>query len=203
MNGLMALALRTSRLIHQGFTTLRVEKDFGDFICNITTRVDVRTGDPPPVISDIEVLDWSFRHNTIRVALDRDGDYEYSVDGINYQSSPVFENLPIADYKVYVREENCLNGVESDTLFLLYYDRFFTPNGDGVNDYWRVINSIQEENIEIYIYDRYGKMLASLDYDDRGWDGRINGKLLPTSDYWFRVIRENGQVHNGHFTLKR
>jgi gliding motility-associated-like protein len=186
-----------------GIYELTVEKDLGSFICNIKTSIRVVVGDPPPVISEIEVTDWSFRHNSIKVHLEESGYYQYSVDGINFQDSPVFEDLPIRDYKVFVRDANCLKSTESDTLFLLYYDRFFTPNGDGINDYWRVINSKQEENIEIYIYDRYGKMLATLDFDDRGWDGKVNGVLLPNSDYWFRVIRENGEVHNGHFSLKR
>ncbi|MCC1484082.1 T9SS type B sorting domain-containing protein [Winogradskyella immobilis] len=182
---------------------LTVVQDFGTFTCEAQTTIFVSLGDNPPIIEDIKVIDWSQNHNSIEVILAENGDYEYSVDGINYQTSPIFLDLPIDDYRVYVRDINCLREVVSDTLFLLYHDRFFTPNGDGVNDYWRVINSNREENIEISIFDRYGKLLTTFDFKDRGWDGTFNGQPMPTSDYWFRVVRNNGNVHYGHFTLKR
>jgi gliding motility-associated-like protein len=37
----------------------------------------------------------------------------------------------------------------------------------------------------------------------QGWDGKFNNTLLPSSDYWFVVKRENGKVYKGHFSLKR
>ena len=56
---------------------------------------------------------------------------------------------------------------------------------------------------EIQIFDRFGKLLETMKYYDRGWDGTSNGVDMPTSDYWFKVVRQNGDVHYGHFTLKR
>lgn len=187
---------------NNGQYTLTVTKDFGNFTCQAQTTVFVKTG-VLPIIEDIKVTDWSLNHNSIEVILSNQGEFEFSVDGINYQSSPQLLNLPINDYKVYVREANCLFEFVSDTLFLLYYDRFFTPNEDGVNDYWQIINSLQEEDLEVYILNRYGRIMARLDYDDRGWDGTYKGVQLPSNDYWFRAVRNNGDVHYGHFTLKR
>ncbi|OZV69045.1 T9SS type B sorting domain-containing protein [Winogradskyella aurantia] len=186
-----------------GFYTLTVVKDFGEFTCEAQTTVYVNLGDAEPIIEDINVLDWSLEHNSIEIILSEPGNYEYSIDGTNYQSSPVFLNLPLQDYTVYVRDANCLREVTSDTLYLLYYNKFFTPNGDGNNDYWQVINSKREENIEISIYNRYGKLIAKLNHYDIGWDGTFNGAPLPSSDYWFKVVRSNGKVHSGNFTLKR
>lgn len=186
-----------------GYYALTVVKDFGAFTCETDTELFVRAPDPPPVIEDIEVIDWSQQHNSIEVILSQDGEYEYSLDGVNYQTSPQFLNLPINDYIVFVREANCFEQVNSDLLFLLYYNKFFTPNGDGYNDYWQIINSKKDEQIQTFIYDRYGKQLAQLDHDDKGWDGTYNGMPLPTSDYWFKVIRSNGKTHYGHFTLRR
>ena len=34
-------------------------------------------------------------------------------------------------------------------------------------------------------------------------NGKYNGELLPSTDYWFVVKRENGKEHRGHFALKR
>ncbi|RNC84995.1 MAG: PKD domain-containing protein [Winogradskyella sp.] len=194
---------QTTTVFNTGRYTLYVEKDFGSFICDAQITIVVLEGDELPVIEDIKVIDWSQNHNSIEVILNRRGIYEFSVDGINYQESPVFLNLPINDYCVYVRDSRCLKEIKSDTLFLLYYNKFFTPNGDGVNDYWQVINASREENIDIAIFDRFGKLLSKLKYYDRGWDGTFNGAKMPNSDYWFRVVRENGDVRYGHFTLKR
>ncbi|MFP4845438.1 T9SS type B sorting domain-containing protein [Winogradskyella sp. PE311] len=187
---------------NNGQYTLKVIKDFETFTCEAQTTIFVSTG-VPPIVEDIKVIDWSLNHNSIEVILSNQGDFEFSVDGVNYQSSAQLLNLPIDDYQVYVREANCLQEFVSDTLFLLYYDRFFTPNEDGVNDYWQIINSLQEEDLEVYILNRYGRIMAKLDYDDRGWDGTYKGVKLPSNDYWFRAVRNNGDVHYGHFTLKR
>ena len=194
---------QTTTVYNTGQYTLYVEKDFGNFICEAQVTILVLEGDELPIIEEIKVIDWSQNHNSIEVILDRRGNYEFSVDGINYQESPIFLNLPINNYYVYIRDAGCLEEIKSDKLFLLYYNKFFTPNGDGVNDYWQVINANREENIDIVIYDRYGKLLSKLKYYDLGWDGTFNGTPMPTSDYWFTVIRENGDMHYGHFTLKR
>jgi len=57
--------------------------------------------------------------------------------------------------------------------------------------------------LKIVIYDRYGKVMTSLDSSGRGWDGTYNGQLMFATDYWFVVYREDGRIHKGHFALKR
>ena len=111
----------------QGIYGLKVVKDFGAFTCEAQTEIKVTEGDPPPVIEEIRVIDWSANHNSIEVFLEgNSGSYEYAVDGVNWQDSPKLTNLPLQDYTVYVRDAKCLRAVESERLFLLYYDRFFT-----------------------------------------------------------------------------
>ena len=185
-----------------GTYTLTVIKDFIDFTCESTIEINVDIL-PLPIIESIKVTDWSIRNNSIEVIMQRSGEYEYSLDNINFQRSNKFTNLPLEDYQVYVRDLICGENVQSKKLYLLYYDKFFTPNGDGFNDFWQIFNSKQETNIRITLYNRYGKLIAVLDPEGIGWDGTYNGVNVPSSDYWFRVERSNGQVHTGHFTLKR
>ena len=83
------------------------------------------------------------------------------------------------------------------------HPRYFTPNDDGYNDYWRIKFSENEPNLKILIFDRQGKFITLFGPNDLGWDGKRNGEPLPSSDYWFVVKRENGKEHRGHFTLKR
>jgi gliding motility-associated-like protein len=82
---------------------------------------------------------------------------------------------------------------------------FFTPNGDGINDIWTISGfpETNQENIQLAVYDRYGKLLSSFTSKDRGWDGTYNGENMPTDDYWFRIQFSDGRVETGNFTLKR
>ena len=100
-------------------------------------------------------------------------------------------------------KNNC--GINEQLVSVIGFPKFFTPNNDTTNDFWRVsgISTQFQSNTVIYIFDRYGKLLAELDPLSPGWDGKFNGEDLPNSDYWFKVKLEDGRTLRGHFTLKR
>ena len=77
-----------------------------------------------------------------------------------------------------------------------------TPNSDGMNDYFSLKISQYFSSSEVYIFDRYGKLLFTAKNSDVNWDGTVNNNKLPTSDYWYRIVL-NGKEFKGHFTLKR
>lgn len=174
---------------------------YGNLSCSTSKTVTV-TNSNIATITDIETVDWTQNDNVITVFVEGNGDYEYSLDGFIYQDSNEFSNLIIDDYTIYVRDKNGC-GIATESLYLLYYPNFFTPNNDGYNDTWQIINSIREPNNKIYIFDRYGKLLKQLSPMDAGWDGTFNGNQLPSNDYWFLLERQNGKTYRGHFTLKR
>lgn len=92
--------------------------------------------------------------------------------------------------------------VENNIIF----PKFFTPNGDGINDYWQFSDSMENNNTNIetiLIFDRYGSLLVRMDSNSKGWDGNFKGKPVPSSDYWFKVLSFDRQEINGHFALKR
>lgn len=129
------------------------------------------------------------------------GEFEYSIDGENYQSSNNFRVFP-GQYTVYVRDiYECRTITEEVTA--MGYQRFFTPNGDGTNENWKMIGAEMYQDAQLYIYDRYGKLLKQLAYNSEGWDGTYQGQPMPASDYWFRFVYNQDQVYTGHFTLKR
>ena len=68
---------------------------------------------------------------------------------------------------------------------------------------WKITDLDTYPTAVIYIYDRYGKLLKQLNSLSNGWNGILNGNLLPADDYWFRLILNDNQVINGHFSLKR
>lgn len=141
------------------------------------------------------------------------GDYEYAIQKEDesigfYQDEPIFENISPGIYTVYVNDKNNCGTVNLD-VSVIGYQKFFTPNNDGYNDYWNVIgiNSNFYPNSLIYIFDRFGKLVTTVDPSSNGWNGYFNGASLPSSDYWFTVelIDNNGnrKIRNGHFSLIR
>ena len=153
-------------------------------------------------ITNIETKDWTQNDNVILVFVEGLGDYEYSIDGIIYQEENTFQDLKINNYTIYIRDKKGC-GIETEEVFLVYYPKYFTPNNDGLHDTWHIYNSNLEPNNKIYIYNRYGKLIKQLNPNNIGWDGTMNGEMMPTSDYWFVVYRQNGKQYRGHFTLKR
>lgn len=154
-----------------------------------------------PTITNVEYQELS-DNNYIKIIASGDGDFEYSIDGINYQNSNEFNNILGGVYNVIVRDKyGC--GEDTQQITIVDYPKYFTPNGDGTNDYWQIKGITNYISSEIYIYDRYGKLLKQLNTNSEGWDGTFNGSMLASDDFWFSVILENGREFKGHFTLKR
>jgi len=170
--------------------------------CTIdTSEVIVTTTNVSPIndysINIIELSD----NNSIEIVINTNLNYEYSLDGFGFQSSNIFTNLIGGDYTVYVREINGC-GILQEEVSILDYPKFFTPNNDGINDVWE-LRGRTNENYNIQIYNRYGKLLAILTANQKSWDGAFNGEHLPSNDYWFTIIFSSGLTKNGHFALKR
>lgn len=71
----------------------------------------------------------------------------------------------------------------------------FSPGAsEGVNDEWKVsYKSIV--SFECHIFNRWGVKVATLTHPSQGWDGRYNGKLVPSGVYYY-VIKARGA--DGH-----
>jgi gliding motility-associated-like protein len=121
-----------------------------------------------------------------------------------FQTSNLFENVISGIHEVYISDKNGC-GIVSKTIAVIGIPKFFTPNGDGQNDFWTIkgINGTFSSKSIIYIFDRYGKLLKQLLPSSQGWDGTINGALMPADDYWFTLKLEDGRETKGHFSLKR
>lgn len=183
-----------------GNYSVTVTKNYGNTNCSNTKNFNVLLSNVA-TITNISTYDWTDTENIINISTIGSGNYEYSIDGINYQNNNVFSGLKSGEYTVYVRDKNGC-GITKDNIYLLMYPKFFTPNNDGYNDSWAIKFSNSEPKLQVHIFDRYGKLLKTLNNDD-SWDGKHNGYELPSTDYWFVVTRENGKIYRGHFTLKR
>lgn len=151
----------------------------------------------------IEVNDFTGTNNSIVIEPEGLGSYEFSIDGNTYFDNPVFSNLVPGEYTVHIRDKNGCGPVFTDVVYILDYPKFFTPNGDGVNDIWRIPYLDQYPSAVVNIYDRFGKVVGGFTGSTNGWNGIFKGKNLPSTDYWFVIQMPNGKIIKGHFAMIR
>ena len=132
--------------------------------------------------------------------------YAQASSDLNYD-----ENLNI--YRVVaLRNQNNLiesvsNAVVVEKPYALYSPNAFSPDGDGINDFFKISGQgIIDYQIEIF--NRWGQMVyKSLDLG-KGWDGTFKGKNLPTGTYVYKIKSskygvEQKLVKNGSVALVR
>ena len=167
-------------------------------------------------LDDITIEDLT-NDNTNTITIDTlnlgIGDYEFSLDEAfgPYQDEPVFESVKPGIHTIYIRDKNSYYtydygcGIAQIDVSVVGYRKYFTPNGDGVNETWKILGIRSDFNAgsKVYIFDRFGKLLKQLDPLSNGWDGTYLGKPMPATDYWFRTYLEDGREFKGHFSLVR
>lgn len=166
--------------------------------CNATKTFQINPSDKA-IIDHIEIQDFASPDNTVIIHASGPGDYLYSLDGVFFQESNLFTNIEAGEYTVVVKDKHQC-GETSQTIFVLDYPKFFTPNGDGFNDTWQIKNLPSQALISIY--NRYGKLLKQISESGTGWNGTYNQQPMPADDYWF-VLQYNGIIIKNHFSLKR
>lgn len=172
--------------------------------CKKTKTIIVEPSSIATVLNT-EIVDLSV-NNSINIKSIGTGNYVYSLDDeFNfYQTSSLFDNVSAGIHLVYIKDLNGC-GILTKEINVLGTPRFFTPNNDGVNDFWNVagINHNFNSNATIYIYNRHGKLLKQIVPTGIGWDGTYNSIPLTADDYWFSIKFEDGRSAKGHFSLKR
>jgi len=165
--------------------------------CTTPTRTEVKlevlgnsvSATSPINLNNIVIVDDS-NNNSITINIFQNiSNYEFNLNRFDeFGDETYFEHLEPGIHSLYSRDKtNC--GISILDIAILGFPKFFTPNGDGQNDTWKVLgndlNNIQISGI--YIFDRFGKLVADVDLTGDGWDGFYNGERLPAADYWYLV----------------
>ncbi|MCU0377959.1 MAG: gliding motility-associated C-terminal domain-containing protein [Bacteroidales bacterium] len=102
------------------------------------------------------------------------GDYTVRVTDSNGCMEEFVVNVPLIG-------EDCLRVYE-----------IITPNDDGRNDTWKMRNAELYPDAEVFVYDRWGKLVFHTRNASDEWDGRYNGKLLPNDSYHYIINMHDG-----------
>ncbi|RXR20984.1 T9SS type B sorting domain-containing protein [Flavobacterium amnicola] len=180
--------------------------------CN-KPALDPADGDAVFDVTPLTALDVVLSQGGLNTALATasggSGNYSYTfyANGQEVQSGS-------SNTYVYFQQYNSIGVVVTDNISgcnieksrpLPYYPIFipnvFTP-GDGGG--WAPDNTSNYPNLVTKIYDRYGRLVKTLPEGDR-WDGKYEGKDLPSGDYWYvvKVDGKDADEYVGHFTLYR
>ncbi len=132
--------------------------------------------------------------------------YTYSLNGVDYQANPLFTEITQGFHKIYVKDaKGCIVETEGDYFVNFKLYQAFSPNGDYINDTWDLSALNGCRNIDVRIFDRYGKFLHQMKADQLIWDGKTKGKPIPSNTYWFIIQFNDDKTPDlkGHVTIKR
>ena len=115
-------------------------------------------------------------------------------------------------YLLAVSADDC---AETDSVYFNFIEDAqpfggLSPNGDGINDYWYIENIDNFPNNIVQIFNRWGtQVYIQIGYkngvEGKCWDGRVNGKDLPTGTYYYiiNLYESKGKPRSGSVTIVR
>lgn len=128
-------------------------------------------------------------------------DWDFAGLGTSQNTNPtfVFPNDDPGTYNVCLVTENsngCMDSichtVVINDLFLLYVPNTFTPDGDGINDYFfPVIDGYDPENFNMMIFNRWGELIFESSSPDNKWDGTYKGLMSQEDTYVWKIITKD------------
>ncbi|RXK62235.1 T9SS type B sorting domain-containing protein [Lacibacter luteus] len=167
----------------------------------ISSRINVIINQQPviPTIATASVTEQpncTISSGTITITAPIGNNYEYSVDGVSFQSSFLFRNLSPNNYNVIVRDKN--SGCSSQPLQLIvkpdvaatgnyFMANAFSPNGDGLNDCFGVKNWGVITEFQFMIFNIWGELVFSTTNPIACWDGTFKERQSPLGNYVYYI----------------
>ena len=119
-------------------------------------------------------------------------------------------NLYTGEYSVILTD---YNNCEASLQLMVGYNTFdncffiptlFTPNGDNIHDVWEIDGTDLFDNISVKVFNRWGQLVFESTGYTQAWDGKSNGKELPTATYYYSIDLNDGrEPYNGPISIKR
>jgi gliding motility-associated-like protein len=137
--------------------------------------------------------------------------YEAALSKVLF-SSPVTGDAGISDKRVAFVVRDSLSTSNTVSRIVTITEVFpevgivnaFTPNDDGVNDYWDFVGLNYYSEIEIKVFDRNSSLVFRCTEVDCKWDGKKNGKVLPPGPYFYTIFLNGGKrKYEGTVTILR
>jgi len=140
-----------------------------------TDTLEMHTGDVLDAGTGLSSYHWNTGDTTESIVINTEGMYKVEME------SPVG---CLGSDSVYVKLVS-----EEIPEFEIYIPNAFSPNGDGVNDVFRVeADGSRIEDLGLRIYDRWGGEVFSAKGIENGWDGKKAGKYCLGGVYVYKIV---------------
>ncbi len=103
---------------------------------------------------------------------------------------------------------NCSVSDSIEVKLPLTIPTIITPNNDGKNDTWKIINIEHYKKVLVEVYNRWGNIIFHFEgtgaqYMDKEnqWDGTYNGKTVPLGAYLY-VVKVDNEIYKGTIIVK-
>lgn len=161
--------------------------DIGDYVVELGSngclyKQNVKVSEPAPLVINNTLIEG----DKVTVLVSNGiPPYRYRLDSGAFQSSNVFDNVSKGEHTVEVLDA-C--GSVSRDFSMINAINLITPNNDGVNDIIDYSDLMTKSEPNLEIYDRNGILVFKGNTANQYiWNGTSNGRVLPTSSYWFII----------------
>lgn len=191
----------------------KVDTTFVNYVCTSAPPVADFTINPNPTTITNTLIFFNNQSSANSTSFEWSfGDLGSTSTDVN--PSYVYPNTNPGTYEVCLTASTAA-GCEHSTCqivvvndeFLIYVPNAFTPNGDGLNDFFMpIISGYEVESFKMYIFNRWGEMIFETAFPNVGWDGTYKNYPPKQDVYVWRievkdaVSGEKKQFH-GHVTL--
>lgn len=201
----------STQLLH-----FRVENQYG---CSVEDSLLITVNPTPNVIASVDKPEI-YRGEQVQLNATFNSAYAYNWTPADQVSDPAIYNptaSPLQTTLFTVQVSNREQCVNTDTVSvrvldyscsfgMIFIPNAFTPNGDGINDVFRVRANILK-SMHLIVYDRWGKEVFETNDINEGWDGNLKGQAAPADVYGYYFSGECLQGEKitlkGNVTLMR
>lgn len=139
-------------------------------------------------------------------------DLHFKWSPATYLSSDTVYNpmaTPLDDIRYYLQLSALGGCTVKDSIFITVLKspiipNIFSPNGDGINDTWKIKYLDSYPGATVDVFNRYGQQVFHSNGYAKEWDGTLNGKILPIGTYYYMVNPKNNKpIISGSVTIIR
>ena len=149
---------------------------------------------------DVVLFDWTFYDST------------NTMIGNDYVQNPTYNFSGVVEQQYYIElyvenQNGCSDTVYGTQIvegeYAFFLPNSFTPNGDGVNDYWEILGLQDYPSHRLEIYNRLGiKLYETINYKN-DWNGTYNGVKVDNGTYFYQLYLTEAVIEKGFIFVKR
>jgi large repetitive protein len=119
--------------------------------------------------------------------------WDFGDGNFSFEENPKHSYLKEGEYEITLQVTDIYGCISEVKKRIRVFDYFlvmpnaFTPNGDGLNDYFfpRFVNI---ESLEFWVLNKWGETIYYTDdLEANGWDGTVGGKDAPPGNYVYKL----------------